>query len=298
MLKVASDELTYKAFQEFQSFNTGKAPEKIINITVPISGRVKAFQRFLSNYEDVVLKNHQNVKLVLVLYNDPKNPNSKLIAKGILENYKNKYKNFDVTVTEPKYNESFSRGKALEYGAALHSNDSLLFLNDVDVLFTADALLRIRLHTVQNYQIYFPVVFSEYNPKYGHGETSEYDNFCITATTGYWRTFGYGIVSIYKSDLANIGGFDKNIVGWGKEDVDLFEKSVASNLTIFRAADPGLVHVFHEIECDEALEASQMNMCLGSKINTVYSPRYLADFFLHNSTLKSFAFNVRLTQSP
>lgn len=41
---------------------------------------------------------------------------------------------------------------------------------------------------------------------------------------GYWRNFGFGIVSMYKSDLELVGGFDISIQGWGKEDVDLYIK--------------------------------------------------------------------------
>ena len=43
--------------------------------------------------------------------------------------------------------------------------------------------------------------------------------------------FGYGMASMYNSDLRSLGGFDKSIKGWGKEDVDLFDK--VSNFTSF-----------------------------------------------------------------
>jgi hypothetical protein len=61
------------------------------------------------------------------------------------------------------------------------------------------------------------------------------------------------MVACYNSDLRLAGGFDTSIVGWGKEDTDLYNKFVHSNLTIFRAADPGLVHIFHDIVCDPGL---------------------------------------------
>lgn len=52
----------------------------------------------------------------------------------------------------------------------------------------------------------------------------------IDEEVGYWRAFGFGIVSMYKSELLMAGGLDTSILGWGQEDVDLFEK--VSTITI------------------------------------------------------------------
>lgn len=46
----------------------------------------------------------------------------------------------------------------------------------------------------------------------------------INEDVGYWRAFGFGIVAMYKSDLQSVGGLDTSILGWGGEDVDLYEK--------------------------------------------------------------------------
>lgn len=90
---------------------------------------------------------------------------------------------------------------------------------------------------------------------------------------------------MYNSDLRRVGGFDVSIVGWGKEDVDLYEKFIRSNLTVFRAVDVGLVHVFHKIECDPALAEEQMIMCLGSKATSIASQRQLARIVLKNKDI-------------
>ena len=102
-------------------------------------------------------------------------------------------------------------------------------------------------------------------------------HFAFDADSGYWRQFGFGIVCVYNSDLRRVGGFDTSIIGWGKEDVDLYEKFIKSNITIFRTVDPGLVHVFHRIECDSSLSDEQMIMCMGSKATSISSQRVLAN---------------------
>lgn len=39
-------------------------------------------------------------------------------------------------------------------------------------------------------------------------------------------------------------------------------------VSVFRAADPGLVHVFHIVECDTSLDPPQFAMCQGTRANT------------------------------
>lgn len=83
------------------------------------------------------------------------------------------------------------------------------------------------------------------------------------------------------NSLFQVGGFDTSIKGWGKEDVDLFDKFVAisENVTIFRAADPGLVHVFHMVECDPNLTDTQLEMCKNTRATTFGSQEHLAQLF-------------------
>lgn len=42
-------------------------------------------------------------------------------------------------------------------------------------------------------------------------------------------------------------------------------------LDVFRAPDPSLVHVYHPIECDPNLDEAQLQMCIGTKANTLGS---------------------------
>ena len=49
-----------------------------------------------------------------------------------------------------------------------------------------------------------------------------------------------------------------------------------SDIKIFRSADPGLVHIFHLVECDVKLESSQYQMCEGTLYNTYASTSTLS----------------------
>lgn len=188
-------------------------------------------------------------------------------------------------------NTNFSRSIGCELGAAKFGPHDLIFFVDVDIMFSSDFLLRARLNTIEYKQVYYPIVYSEYDPDdvinairvlnepgtKAQSAKLRPAHFEFTYDSGYWRQFGFGIVLVYNSDLRRVGGFDTSIVGWGKEDVDLYEKFIKSNLTIFRSIDPGLVHVFHKIECDVNLAEEQMIMCMGSKSTSIASQRVLAN---------------------
>lgn len=147
-------------------------------------------------------------------------------------------------------------------------------------------------------KVYYPIVYSEYDPVEVVADAIKSirdpnetlrpirplpsPHYRFDEDTGYWREFGFGIVVVYGSDLRSVGGFNTSIVGWGKEDVDLYEKLIASNLTVFRSVDVSLVHVFHKIECDRRLGDEQMVMCLGSMGTSIASQRVLADLVLKN----------------
>ena len=141
-----------------------------------------------------------------------------------------------------------------------------------------------RLETIQNKQVYFPIVFSEFDPNpdllahiYKYNRTFDGNHFKLLLDRGYWRQVGFGNIGTYKSDFLKIGGFDTSIFGVGKEDVDIYAKYSTSDIHVQRAVDVGLVHIYHLIECnDEHLPDDQMVMCVGTKLNTLASKNELA----------------------
>ncbi|XP_022692400.1 chondroitin sulfate synthase 3-like [Varroa jacobsoni] len=314
---------------------------KKVHFIVPLAGRSEAFKRFLQTYEaNCVLQKHFTALAVVYFQNSDARPAEEEDPKLLLEAFRIKYKNHDVRLVEASG--QFSRAQALEIGAKLFSLDALLFFVDVDMIFDDGLVRRIAWNTQQGRSVYFPIVFSQYDPAQIAGsekivptisfskkfpiydnasnKNSETRSFVASGQTesannavgqqtlraslnnsstltsdgirlesplelaasaakravtddrhGYWRHFGFGIVGIYHSDLMLVGGLDTTIEGWGKEDVELFDKIVASNLTVFRAPDPGLIHVFHPIHCALSLSKEQAEMCRGTKLASTAS---------------------------
>uniref|UniRef100_A0A8D8TS28 Hexosyltransferase n=1 Tax=Cacopsylla melanoneura TaxID=428564 RepID=A0A8D8TS28_9HEMI len=282
----------------------------LINFILGLSGRFETFQRFIDNFERVCLKADGHVKLYIVLFPpntlDNTAPASDTGQSGNSVNRTMR----QVNALNAKYArkisvlpvfDTFSRAKALQIGASqVRPPNDLLFFVDVDILFTSDALERIRAHTLRMRQVYFPIVFSQYDPALVYSRETAPDHFRISEEAGYWRTFGYGIAACYKSDFDKVGGFDSSISGWGKEDVDLFDKFVRGGaapsepdnppsigpgpqttpVRIFRAPDPHLIHVYHDAQCDA--RSAQYTMCVNSRAQSLASQQVLGDFVARN----------------
>lgn len=283
-----------------------------------------------------------NAELIISLYVNTSDPKQSSVFR-IIHHLNLKYKKKAIT-TIKLYGE-FSRGVAID--KAVQSNhikdNDIIFLVDVDILFKPTTLQRIRQNTIRSQQIYLPIVYSEYNPELvsqGRATTipvslamSDSDDIMIdyermsrnyqsyanstlvNNENGYFREFGYGIVSIYKCDIMNskVNGFVTGIKGWGLEDVMFLEKiltashqvqnqiliSIADgteatealtsnqNLDVFRAPDDSLVHIFHHVTCDKELEKNQYKMCLGTKSSTLGNYRLLKEkYFLQKDFLQ------------
>ncbi|KAG8223078.1 hypothetical protein J437_LFUL002026 [Ladona fulva] len=296
------------------SSTEGYLPQsKVVSFILPLAGRLDAFRRFLHTYETICLQRDEATELVVVLYPDPPEDNTEKIQNAkvvianqnlqLLRDLQKRYPSAKISVV-PVMEDTFARAVALEMGAAHCTDDSLLFLVDVDIAFTADALRRIRLNTIQGHQVYFPIVFSEFDPEIVHANSSTAvtsNHFIVNDDHGYWRNYGFGIVSVYRSDLKAVGGMDTTIRGWGKEDVDLYEKFVrggklgtphlppGKRVKIFRAADPGLVHIFHLVQCDPKLESTQLSMCQGTRANTFGGIRQLGGMIRLDQNIYKFA---------
>ena len=253
-------------------FDNSKLKETI-HFVIPLAGRLEIFQRFMDNFERICLAPGENVKMIVVLFKLLENDSSGEIEK-VAEKYSTKYPKSKITVLHAKG--EFSRGLALDLGASQLPQNALMFFVDVDMHISPGFLTRCRLNTLQGRQVYYPAVFGQYSTvvTYGHGVKAE-SKLAISKETGFFRSYGYGIACLYNSDLTVSGGMDTSIVGWGFEDVDLYQKFATSNITILRAPDPSLIHIYHSVECDTNLEPKQYQMCIGSRNNQYGSSFHL-----------------------
>ncbi|KAL9954154.1 hypothetical protein ACROYT_G041655 [Oculina patagonica] len=233
-----------------------------VHFIVPLAERLETFRRFMKNFELVCLRKLQRVKLVVAYSSFV---SSSLEHEVIMKEYQYKYPQAELIWLDVAGN--FSRGIALSLAADKFDHTALLFLCDVDLIFNSEFIDRCRMNTALGKRVYFPIMFSQFDPELTYKNKIKPDtHFTINKDSGIWRSYSYGPVCIYHQDLDSVGGFDTSIKGWGLEDVDLFERFVNhTEIEVFRAADPGLIHVYHRVICDPNLPARQLFLCQGSK---------------------------------
>ncbi|NWT28462.1 CGAT2 acetylgalactosaminyltransferase, partial [Cardinalis cardinalis] len=236
----------------------------IINVIVPLAGRTEAFAQFMQNFRDVCIHQDKRVHLTVVYFGQ----DGLSEVKNILESVARETDFHNYTLVS--LNEEFNRGRGLDMGArAWEKGEVLMFFCDVDVYFTAEFLNSCRLNAEPGKKVFYPVVFSLYNPAIVYANQDipppVEQQLVHKKDSGFWRDFGFGMTCQYRTDFLTVGGFDLEVKGWGGEDVHLYRKYLHGELMVVRTPVPGLFHLWHEKHCADELTPEQYRMCIQSK---------------------------------
>lgn len=254
-----------------------------VHFLVPLEGRLETFRRFMNNFEQVCLKPLLRVKLLVAYSSSVSSPDE---HKAVLKEYQDKYPLAGLTWLDVPGN--FSRGIAMMLAADQYERTALLFLCDVDLIFSKEFIDRCRMNTALGKHVFYPIMYSQFDPKLSHTSNNKPDTYYnINEGGGIWRTYSYGPACMYGQDMHAVGGFDTSIKGWGWEDVDLYQKFINhTEYEVLRAADPGLIHIYHPVNCDPNLPDRQMTLCQGSKASGIANQKELLEAMLSVSTQK------------
>ncbi|XP_054612760.1 chondroitin sulfate N-acetylgalactosaminyltransferase 1 isoform X2 [Dunckerocampus dactyliophorus] len=178
----------------------------VVNIVMPLYRRADKFKRFMRYFRDVGIRQDGRVHLTVVYFGKEQMNE----VRSILENTAREANFKDYTLLQ--LDEEFSRGRGLNVGAqAWKGGDVVLFFCDVDVYFTADFLNSCRLNAESGKKVFYPVLFSQYNPAVVYGGAQHIppmeQQLVIKENTGFWRDFGFGMTCQYRSDFINIGDY-------------------------------------------------------------------------------------------
>ena len=260
-----------------------------IHFIVPLTGRFETFVRFLDSFEEAFLNHELEVSLLIVYFPDVSSPER---HKKVFEEFRLRHPKVILTWSEVLG--EFSRARALEFGVHRYGNDSLLFFADVDLIFETEFYHRCQAGAVLGKRVYFPLMFSQFNPQIVYYNRSAPPgritpnftppgrNRIFTRRAGVWRKYSYGPVCVFAKDVIAVGGLNTTIRGWGLEDLNFYERCLRHNLDVLRAPDLGLVHVYHaQTSClDPRMNSEQAKMCEDSRRRGIGSAESLVEYML------------------
>lgn len=152
-----------RPFAPIQHIGTEVLPiakeKELIHIILPLSGRTTTFQSFMDKFVKIGLKNDRRVLLTVVYFGEEGLSEARAIMSRVLmtRNSGGSANNLRLLAL----NETFSRGKGLRVGAERSwpgkedSSDALLFMCDVDIVFSARFLDRCRWNTKPGLKVLF-----------------------------------------------------------------------------------------------------------------------------------------------
>lgn len=170
---------------------------------------------------------------------------------------------------------------AVDFSIRVLTADALYFVASPGAELRADFLNRVRMNTIVNFQVFFPIPFVRYNPKIIGSSADRSD---VNKATGRFDRHDFSIASFYGSDYLarrnQMPQFDSKRLG-----IDLIELFFNSSLHIMRAADPALIVSYTNKICDPRLNEEIYAKCLLSKKEGLASKSQLAALIFERGLL-------------
>jgi hypothetical protein len=233
-----------------------------VDILVPYACRPEKLIDFADRVSE--LRDLTYIRIILTNFHCPKEvqymPTADL--KSLLVEFIGfKRKNAVIVIDSKNKHDKFSRAKALNMLHHACDAASMVVAMDIDMQFDVGFLNRIRAFVNPGISMYFPIVWSTFNPT-NVDKLAAF--FAVPRESlsadyrGIWRNFGYGIYAMYGEDAKKYG-LSESFTSWGGEDNDFFGR-MKTKLHIIRARDAGLIHLWHKESCDATKPS-----CTGSK---------------------------------
>ena len=249
-----------------------------VHFLTTISGVTSRLPDFLDTFHQNLLAKGEDVSLTIVLFDGPDAQE----VKTLVDNFHVAKSVNEKLIRIVPISGPFARGRGLAEGLELFLDSDLVFIVDVDIMVGEAFPMRCRQNTIHGKQVYFPIFFKLYNPKFIQENTLEKPGSIIKRHNGHWAHYSFGMLCVYAGDYRKTSGYDTQNRGWGEEDVELFKAVIQSNLEVFRSPDPGLVHRWHRKVCDKdkIKDKEVLYHCKRSRGENIADRIELANFIL------------------
>ncbi|KZC05455.1 Chondroitin sulfate synthase 2 [Dufourea novaeangliae] len=161
------------------------------------------------------------------------------------------------------------------------SPESLILFVETGIQLRLDYLNRIRMNTINQYQIFSPIPFVEFHPDIVHMNDVKQADTDINRNHGRYDEYNYNNIAFYVRDYNTMRRTAENSIPITHSDRDipsilkpskdlpamsLFEMFVSfSNVHILRAVEPALIVKYKDINCNSTYNNNIFKLCTQSR---------------------------------
>jgi hypothetical protein len=235
---------------------------------------------FLDSYAHTCLDSGDNANLfVLFIYDQLDFQNSKedlySVLKSMISYYESKYQNGARIAWTAVQSHKPDQFLILDTISKKFPAETLFLLCSVGMELSIEFLNRVRMNTISEWQVFFPIGFWQYKPSLVYEEKPYPTTIEINKNIGHFDANSYEHSSFYNSDYM---AARKEMNAKNKKDnIDLFDLFLKySHVHVFRADEPALIHRYGERQCAPTLSEEAYSLCLASRSEGLASRAQLA----------------------
>lgn len=269
-----------------------------INLILPVTASTRdGVVSFLDSYAHTCLDSGDNTNLFVVFIYDTvdyKNEKDDIfsVLKSMISYYESKYMNGARIVWSGEPNSNPTQITLMDAISKKFSAESLFLLCTVGMELSIDYLNRVRMNTIANWQVFFPIGFWQYKPNLVFEEKPYPTNIDITKNNGHFDSNAYDHASFYNSDY--MSARKKMQEAGASLDIDLFKMFLLyHDAHVFRADEPALLHRYRERICKPTSDEDAYHRCLVSRAEGLASRSQLSMLiFEHYQNINSDMFEA------
>ncbi|KAL8566044.1 hypothetical protein ACOMHN_062773 [Nucella lapillus] len=236
---------------------------------------------FLDAYAHTCLDAQENAELLIIfIYRQIPSPgqdDSFSVLKSMIAYYNKKYAELGSKIdwvpfqTNGTYVSDFS---LMELLSSRFPPESLVLLCSVGMELATDFFNRIRMNTIAEWQVFFPIGFWQYKPNLIYDKKPYPTTIEMNNKVGHYDLQSFEHCSFYLSDYLQAR---RHMLQEDLLDGDLFEMFIKySKLHVFRAVEPALKHRYKFFSCMTGMPLKQYKRCLDRRSHSLATRAQLA----------------------
>lgn len=257
-----------------------------VHIIIPLTMQLKNYvTHFLEVFATNAFETSENAVLTFLFIYDPVeaqqvNQNDIFASvKTQITSLERKYPTIKIPWISVK-TETPSQIKFMDIISKKHPVDTLFLLATINTNVNSEFLNRCRMNSINNWQVFFPIHFQDYNPEVAYHNQPYPATIDLVRESGHFDRMSFDEACFYNSDymstrtqmVADVQENEEIL-----ESLDIYEMFVKySNLHVFRATEPALHQQYRYQNCNPRLSEEIYHRCVQSNLESVGARPQLA----------------------